>query len=166
MENWCRETDGQDWNRKTMRTQLHRPGAKNENLDRGSSWGGVEKWSDPKLILKIEAKRFVHGLTKHEISAKEKSREYLHIWTLNNRMQSRTSYSDREAWTGAALERKIKNGILFLSRLRRLCDIQVETLGKELDIVGFKGKELDHKIKSSTACAREDVQGLSPGASQ
>lgn len=97
--------------------------------------------------MKIEAKRFAHRLTKYKISAKEKSREYLHIWTLNNRMHSRTSYSDRETWIGAVLERKIKNGILFLSRLRRLCDTQVETLGKELDIVGFKGKELDQEIK-------------------
>lgn len=70
--------------------------------------------------MKKEAKRFADGLTKYEISAKEKSREYLYIWTLNNRMHGSTSYSDREAWIGAALERKIKSSILFLSRLRSL----------------------------------------------
>ena len=44
--------------------------------------------------MKIEAKRFAAGLTKPEISAKEKFREYLYV--VNNRMHGGTRHSDRE----------------------------------------------------------------------
>lgn len=47
----------------------------------------------------------------------------------------------------------------------------MQTLGKLLDILELKGKDrardihvgVDNEIKSSMACAREDVQGLNPG---
>lgn len=63
---------------------------------------------------------------------------------------------------------KENNYMLFLLRLRGLCDIQVETLGK----LEFKGKDgathldMDDEIKSPLKGAGEEVQGLNLGVSQ
>lgn len=67
--------------------------------------------------MKTEAKRFAAGLTKQEISAKEKSREYLYV--VNNRMHGGTSHSDREGLERSSSGKK--------NREQHFIPIQTET---------------------------------------